>query len=120
MVLYNNLKVCPGEFLAKYPLKKKAKIDPPDLRVFLQQKCMDFEKVFQSKMQTFYMRLVHWITYMNSDNLKDGDHMMRNTSFLITRANLIIRGIKLATEIKRTLKQYLMLYEVNRASMNKS
>jgi len=71
-------------------------------------------------MQMFYTRLVHWITYMNSDNLKDGDHMMRNTSFLITRANLIIRGIKLATEIKRTLKQYLMLYEVNRATMNKS
>ena len=70
-------------------------------------------------MNQFYMRLVHWITYMNSDNLKDGDYMIKNTSFLQTRANLIIHGIKLATEIKRTLKHYLMLYEINQASMNK-
>jgi hypothetical protein len=31
------------------------------------------------------------------------------------RAMLVMRGIKLATEIKRSLKQYLLLYEVNGA-----
>lgn len=60
------------------------------------------------------MRLLQWITMMNSDNLKDGDHMLLNTSFIPSRAALVIRGIKLSTEIKRTLKQYLLLYEVNK------
>lgn len=59
------------------------------------------------------MRLVSWITFMNSDNLKDSDQMLNNTGFMIQRSRLVTMGIRLATEIKRTLKQYLLLYEVN-------
>lgn len=50
---------------------------------------------------------------MNSDNLKDSDLMINNLGFMVQRSKLITIGIKLATEIKRTLKQYLLLYEVN-------
>lgn len=64
------------------------------------------------------MRLVRWITLMNSDNLKDGSHMLNNTSFMTGRATLVMKGIKLATEIKRQLKQYLLLYEVNKLAVS--
>ena len=74
---------------------------------------MDEEKVFNVNIQMFYMRLLKWITCMNSDNLKDGDHMLNNTQFMIGRARLVKDGIKLATEIKRGLKKYLLLYSVN-------
>jgi hypothetical protein len=36
LVVYNNLYVVPGTFLAELcPLKSKTKVDPPDVRVFL-------------------------------------------------------------------------------------
>lgn len=59
------------------------------------------------------MRLVQWIVLMNSDNLKDGNHMINNPGHMFKRGDLVLDGIKLATEIKRDLKQYLMLYEMN-------
>lgn len=59
------------------------------------------------------MRLVEWITRMNSDNLKDGNHILGDNKFLTTRTRLVTSGIKLATEIKRALKQYLLLHEIN-------
>jgi hypothetical protein len=31
---------------------------------------------------------------------------------------LVMKGIKLATEIKRQLKQYLLLYEVNKLAVS--
>lgn len=116
MVLYNNLKLSPGDFLAQVcPLtaKKKPKLDPPDINAFLLQKCTDNDRMFADRVQVYYMRLVSWITLMNSDNLKDRDQMLTNAGFLVQRTKLIKMGIKLATEIKRTLKQYLLLYEVN-------
>ena len=61
-------------------------------------------------MQQYYMRLVQWITLMNSDSLKDSDSMVKDKKFLNIRANQISAGIKLATEIKRSLKLYLLLF----------
>lgn len=49
LVLYNNLKLCPGDFLANVcPLtgKKKPKLNPPDLNNFLQAKLMANEQLF--------------------------------------------------------------------------
>lgn len=66
------------------------------------------------------MRLVQWITLMNSDTLKDSDAMLTNKSFLNIRANQIAAGIKLATEIKRSLKVFLLLFQENDAAMPKS
>ena len=56
------------------------------------------------------MRLVQWITLMNSDSLKDSDSMLNDKKFLNIRANQIAAGIKLATEVKRSLKLYLLLF----------
>lgn len=57
------------------------------------------------------MRLVQWITFMNSDSLKDSETMVRDKNFLKVRANQIANGIQLATEIKRSLKVYLLLFQ---------
>ena len=47
---------------------------------------------------------------MNSDNLKDNAGMLQDKNFLKLRANQISSGIQLATEIKRTLKLFLLLF----------
>jgi len=47
---------------------------------------------------------------MNSDSLKDSDMMLTDKNFLKIRANQISNGIQLATEIKRSLKVYLLLF----------
>ena len=47
---------------------------------------------------------------MNSDTLKDGDQMFQDKTFMKVRANLIVSGIQLAIEIKRTLKSFFLLF----------
>ena len=54
---------------------------------------------------------------MNSDNLKDHASMLNDKTFLKLRANQIANGIKLATEIKRTLKLFLLLFQINNAAV---
>ena len=54
---------------------------------------------------------------MNSDSLKDSDAMLQDKNFLKIRANQIANGIQLATEIKRSLKIYLLLFQENDAQM---
>jgi hypothetical protein len=65
------------------------------------------------RMDAYYIRLVQWITQMNSDNLKDDNRMKDDKNFMKIRANLVAHGIQLATEIKRTLKTFLILTEKN-------
>ncbi len=58
------------------------------------------------------MRLVDWIIKMNSDSLRAevrGDER----EFLERRANLMVVGINLAVQIKRTMKTLLMMYEAS-------
>ena len=57
---------------------------------------------------------------MNSDSLKDSDAMLHDKNFLKIRANQIANGIQLATEIKRSLKLYLLLFQENDAAMPKA
>ena len=90
--------------------KKSTKVDPPNIQVFLQACLRDKDAAFPSQIQNYYMRLVQWITFMNSDSLKDSDMMLRDKNFLKIRANQIANGIQLATEIKRSLKIYLLLF----------
>lgn len=59
--------------------------------------------------QQYHNRLVLWITQMNSDQLKDSDMMLRDKRFMEMRALMIWTGINLATEIKRSMKSYLLL-----------
>lgn len=47
---------------------------------------------------------------MNSDTLKDSDQMYQDKTFMKIRANLIVGGIQLAIEIKRTLKSFFLLF----------
>ena len=112
IILYNNLQINPGNFLSTicFP-KKKVKVDPPNIVEFLRQKLADKNTMFSQQIQQYYMRLVQWITCMNSDSLKDSDMMLRDKNFLKLRANSISEGIGLATEIKRSLKVYLLLFQ---------
>ena len=57
---------------------------------------------------------------MNSDSLKDSDAMLQDKNFLKIRANQIANGIQLATEIKRSLKIYLLLFQENDAQMSRA
>ena len=66
------------------------------------------------------MRLLQWITFMNSDSLKDSNAMLNDKNFLKIRANQIASGIQLATEIKRSLKLYLLLFQETDSAMPKS
>lgn len=54
---------------------------------------------------------------MNSDSLKDSESMLRDKNFLKVRANQIANGIQLATEIKRSLKVYLLLFQETNSMM---
>lgn len=90
--------------------KKKAKVDPVNIQEFLHQSLSDKVNLFPTQINQYYMRLVQWITLMNSDSLKDSDKMLMDKNFLNIRANQIAAGIKLATEIKRSLKMYLLLF----------
>ena len=90
--------------------KKKTKVEPANIREFLQQCLQDKNAMFAQQLNSYYMRLVQWITFMNSDSLKDSERMLNDKSFLKIRANQIASGIQLATEIKRSLKVYLLLF----------
>lgn len=63
------------------------------------------------------MRLVDWIVKMNSDSLKAaprGDE----SEFLERRANLIVMGINLAVQIKRTMKSLMMIHDFTASALN--
>lgn len=51
---------------------------------------------------------------MNSDQLKDSDAMLRDKNFMNVRALMVFTGINLATRIKREMKSFLLLIQVNR------
>ena len=94
LILYNNLFVQPGTFLTTVcTLTKKCKTEPSDIKVFLQQECYFREKLFAATVKQYYMRLVNWITLMNSDMLKDNEKMAQDKSFMKIRAQQISSGI---------------------------
>lgn len=70
-----------------------------------------------TQVQQYSNRLVLWITQMNSDQLKDSEQMLRDKKFMEVRAVLIWSGINLATEIKRTMKSFLVLVTHNQRSL---
>lgn len=74
IILYNNLQVNPGNFLSTmcFP-KKSTKVDPPNIQIFLRDCLTEKNAAFPAQIQNYYMRLVQWITFMNSDSLKDSD-----------------------------------------------
>lgn len=98
----------------KCPLKKKCTVTPPDLAEFLKEELVIKDEQFLRKIDEFYLKMVNWIVQMNSDLLSDTKmkikDIARNTEFLKVRANLIIIGLDLATDIKRNIKTLLLMY----------
>ena len=95
IILYNNLCVNPGVFLAKKcPLKKATKCDTKDINTFLVDELKTKDEEFEKKLDLHYIKLVQWIVKMNSGALVDfklpSKDQGANTEFLKSRANLII------------------------------
>jgi predicted translin family RNA/ssDNA-binding protein len=57
------------------------------------------------------MSLVTWIVKMNSDALKDSATGVNDKEFLRVRSNLIVQGIMLAVDIKRTCKTMVLMHQ---------
>jgi hypothetical protein len=72
------------------------------------------DEVFSERLDLFYVKLVQWIVKMNSDSMVDvkipDKETLVNTEFLKSRANLIIAGLDLATELKRNVKTLILMY----------
>jgi WASH complex subunit 7, N-terminal len=64
------------------------------------------------------MRLVDWIVRLNSDVIKQGPRPGGDREYLERLANIIVQGINLAVQIKRTMKTLMMLYDITGASLN--
>ena len=117
IILYNNLAVNPGAFLVKKcPLKKPTKCDPKDLSVFLAEQLQIKDEEYCRKLDLYYIKLVQWIIKMNSDALNDQKlpskaDIPANTEFLKVRANLIMSGLDMATELKRNVKTLILMYQ---------
>ena len=116
IILYNNLAVNPGNFLVKKcPLKKATKCEPRDIPSFLNEELSRADQEFEKKIDLGYVKLVQWVVKMNSDALQDSQKMKgniaSNTEFLKIRANLIITGLDMATEIKRNVKNLILMYQ---------
>ena len=66
------------------------------------------------KVELFYVKLVQWIIKMNSDAMFDLKFQAKDyrdsKEFLTIRANLIIQGLDLAAEIKKSMKTLILLY----------
>jgi len=106
----------PGKFLTtKCPLRKSTKCDPKDLGEFMMMELNRLDAEFSARSNSYYINIVHWVTKMNSDALIDmklpgKNDMHSSTEFLKVRANLIITGLDMATEIKRNLKTLILMY----------
>lgn len=64
------------------------------------------------------MKLVDWIVKLNSDVLKQGPKGPGDREYLEKLANIIVVGINLAVQIKRTTKTLLMMHDIVGASLN--
>lgn len=100
----------------KCPLKKATKCDPPDIEKFLRDELKAKDEQFVSRLDSYYVKLIQWICEMNSDIMKDpklsNPDGPINTDFLKSRANLIIQGLDLATELKRNVKTLILMYQI--------
>lgn len=76
------------------------------------------------KVDTYYIKLVHWVIKMNSDAMLDikfpGKDIHSSTEFLKIRANLVISGLDMCTEIKRSTKTLILMFQTCRMQPSKS
>lgn len=99
----------------KCPLRKETKCDPRDLKQFLLEELVVLDEQFSMRVDGYYIKIVHWIIKMNSDALLDikfpGKDIHSSTEFLKIRANLVISGLDMCTEIKRSMKTLILMYQ---------
>lgn len=112
IVVYNNLTLNVGNFLSVVcPLKKKPTLDPKSVSQFLVDTLQRFDANFIAFVNNTFMKVVTWIIEVNGrlfSSLEEGDRMQE---IVERRARIIIRGINMAYEIKRTVKQLLFLHQ---------
>ena len=112
IVVYNNLTLNVGNFLSLVcPLKKKPTLDPKSVSNFLGDTLRRFDDNFLSFVNKQFMRVVTWIIEVNGrlfSALEEGDRL---ELVVENRARIIIKGINMAYEIKRTVKQLLFLHQ---------
>jgi hypothetical protein len=100
----------------KCPLKKGTKCDPKDINQFLVSELQIKDEEYEKNLDLSYIKLVQWIVKMNSGALVDAKLPSRdqsaNTEFLKIRANLIITGLDMATELKRNVKNLILMYQI--------
>lgn len=112
IVVYNNLTLNIGNFLTVVcPLKKKPSLDPKSVSTFLGDTLHKFDANFIAFVNKTFMKVVTWIIEVNGrlfTVLEEGDRM---EEVVEKRARIIIRGINMAYEIKRTVKQLLFLHQ---------
>ena len=67
--------------------------------------------------QQYYMRLIDWIVKLNSDMLRSGPRG-DESEFLERLANMIVVGINLAVQIKRTMKTMMLMHDATGIALN--
>ena len=63
------------------------------------------------------MRLIDWIVKLNSDMLRSGPRG-DESEFLERLANMIVVGINLAVQIKRTMKTMMLMHDATGIALN--
>jgi hypothetical protein len=67
-------------------------------------------------LNVYYVKLVQWIVKMNSDVMSDvkiaDKNITTSTEFLKIRANMIMEGLDMATELKRNVKTLILMYQI--------
>lgn len=92
-------------------MKKKPTLDPKSTSVFLGEVLKKFDASFPTFVNKMFMKVVVWIIEMNGrlfTALEEGDTLERVVE---KRAITVIKGINLAYEIKRSVKQLLFLHQ---------
>lgn len=84
--------------------------------MFLKEELKAKDDNFSQKLDLVYIKLVQWIVKMNSEIMIDQKIPNRdftvNTEFLKERANLIIKGLDMATDLKRSVKTLILMYQM--------
>ena len=112
IVVYNNLTLNVGNFLTIVcPMKKKPTLDPKSVTNYLSDVMDKFDNNFPTFVNKMFMRVVVWIIEANGrlfTSLEEGDQLERVVE---KRAITIVKGINLAYEIKRSVKQLMFLHQ---------
>ena len=112
IVVYNNLTLNIGNFLSVVcPLKKKPSLDPKSVSTFLQDTLTKYDNSFSAFVNQTFMKVVVWIIEVNGrlfSVLEDGDRL---EEVVEQRARIILKGINMAYEIKKTVKQLILLHQ---------